>query len=509
MSIDVDELKAKALAREAARDERLEVRLEGQRHQGRPEDFVWDRHQKQFWDLRVDALVAPEALDAYIPKARWRVEVDEGDGDEQPEAKKGAGRPKKRKEKLIPPSKDIMRIENDQTVENSTWWPGRPRFIANSYVDGKGSLEAQDYRLLNLYRPPEFLDGVPEEAAPWVEHVKRLWPDEAEHNYFFDYMAQMIVQPDVKCNAAIVLSGVQGAGKDAALFPLKAIVGQRNVSSIEPDDLFLEGQTAWVQSVMLIVNEMRPSNNDHRASDMYNRMKPLIAAPPDTLQVKEKYEKARSIPNLLRVIITTNDYKEMYIPQADRRMFIMHTRLKSEWHKHADLPDYFKELWTWLRKPESAGHVAAWLRARDLSAFDPGQPPPKTRGWTDVVQGWDESEDAVGEVLDNMGNPPVVFAGELIANAFDKAREVEMATKGPRKLMLRMARSGYEQQRSPTGDRWTFRAENGGKYQSKSVFVRPDALPTWEETLSAIKARGQALAHENGAGHGESTTKAF
>ena len=60
-------------------------------------------------------------------------------------------------------------------------------------------------------------------------------------------------------------------------------------------------------------------------------LKPMIAAPPDTLPLNNKYMALRYVLNVMRVFITTNDWMAMYIPPEDRRMFIMHSQKPQGW----------------------------------------------------------------------------------------------------------------------------------------------------------------------------------
>lgn len=473
--------------REAERERALAEQVSGQRRLARPEDYVYDKAQEAFWDLKDGTVHTEKSVDASIPQTLWRVVVEE-----PPEPEPGAparrGRPPQRRERLVPPSKDILRVENDQFVEGSTWWPGMPQIVEDWFIDGNGFRRSVGRRIYNQYaEPPELPGGVASEAGLWIEHVKRLWPDPKEHEYFFDYCAHMLQSPEEKCNAAIVLSGTQGIGKDAALYPIRAAVGQWNVKSIDPDQLFSAFQP-WIQTLMLVINEVRPTKDEFHASSMYNIMKPLIAAPPETLPMNDKHVKLRYVINVMRVFITTNDWMAMYIPPEDRRMFIMHSNLPQNWHLSRELPNYFVELFSWF---ESGGlaNVAAWLRARDLSKFDPKGQVSKTAGWNAVAGTWEEPEDGVAFALSALGEPDVVFGSELASPNFDYYEDVLGMLKSPRKIGHRMQRSGYVLVKNPDGDRWTFR-ENGKVYRSRLAFVKSSAMLADVALIEAIRARG-------------------
>ena len=480
--------------RTAAREAALAAAVAASRRLARPEDYVFDKAQEAFWDLRDGTSHTEKAVDASIPLELWRVEVDEGGGGEEEapaEGRRQRGRPRRRRERLIPPSRDIMRVENDQFVEGSTWWPGEPQIIRDIFIDSNGWRPALGRRIYNKYLPPPELRGEANAASVWIEHVKHLWPDPREHEFFFDFCAHMVQHPEVKCNAAIVLSGTQGIGKDAALMPVKAAVGNWNTKNIDPDELF-SPYKPWLETLMLTIDEVRPTKDEHHASTAYNILKPIIVAPPETLPLNDKYAKLRHIINRVRVFITTNDWMSMYIPPEDRRMFIMHSSLPQRWHDSAGKPDYFNRLFAWF-EGGGTSHVAAWLAVRDLSAFDPKAQVTRTAGWGAVAASWGEPEDAVAWVLDHIGNPEAVLGQELVNPQFDHHEEVANMLKSPRKISHRMNRAGYVNVPAPGGeDRWTFR--KGGKtIRVRYAFVKNAHAANVDKAMDLVRARGEAL----------------
>lgn len=484
MTTDIDE-------RTAAREAALVEQLTGQRRLATPEDYVFDKSQEAFWDLKDGTLHTEKAVDASIPQELWRVQVD--DAPEPAEGEVRRGRPARRRERLIPPSRDIQRVENDQFVEGSTWWPGMPQMIRDWFIDANGFFKSKGRRVYNQYKPPPEVTGASNLAGPWIAHVKRLWPEAKEHEFFFDYCAHMVQHPEDKCNAGIVLSGAQRIGKDAALRAIKGAVGAWNTKGIDPDELF-SPYKPWLQTLMLVVDEVRPSKDEFHATAMYNILKPLLAAPPDTLPLNDKYAKLRYVINVMRVFITTNDWMAMYIPPGDGRMFIMHSTLQKGWHIEAGLPNYFIDLFGWLDAGGSE-HVASWLAARDLRQFNPKAEVVKTAGWEAVAGTWEEPEDGIGYALDALGKPDVVFGAELVNGQFDYQEEVAAIIKSPRKIGHRMQRSGYMLVKCPYSDRW-LASEEGFTFRSRLAFVKQSAALSGADAVAAIEARAKAIVKE-------------
>lgn len=477
-----------------AREAEAARAFDNTRRLARIEDFVYDTQQEAFWDTEDNTLHSDKSVDAKIPQSEWTVRVEEAP-EVDPAAPPRRGRPRGRRETFIRPSQEIMRVERDLLVEGSTWWPGKPKIIKDWFIDKDGFYPAKGRRSFNQFRPVPEPRGDAALAGPWIEHVKKLWPDEKEHNFLFDYCAHMVQRPHEKCNAAIVLSGTQGIGKDAALVAIKAAVGDWNTKGIDPDALFSPYQP-WLQTLMLTIDEVRTSRDEYHASTMYNLMKPMIAAPPNTLPLNDKYQKLRYVVNVLRVFITTNDWMDMYIPPEDRRMFVMHSSLPQRWHLDENsphyAPDYFVRYFAWLYDEGGLGHVAKWLSERDLSGFDPKRQIERTAGWEAVAGSWGTPEDAVTHAMEKLGKPDVVFGQELLDHAFDGREEIAGMMKSPRKIAHRMKKEGYLLRKCPDGDRWTFR-EGGKMFRSRLAFVREELMRDGAACDHAVQKRGREI----------------
>lgn len=446
------------------------------------DDYVFDKSQEQYWDIQDGTLHGDKAVDGSIARADWPL-LDDG--------LNPAPNARRRGPQLMRPSVWLQQAENDHFVEGSTWWPGMPRIIKDYFIGEEGAYPSPGRRSFNQYREPPVSRGDAHGAKAWVDHVKKLWPDPKEHEFFFNYCAHLVQRPDEKCNAAIVLSGKQGIGKDAALEPVKRAVGSWNCKGIDPDELF-SPYRPWLQTLMLVVDEVRPSKDEFHASSMYNILKPMIVAPPNTLPLNQKYVKLRYVINVMRVFITTNDWMAMYIPVEDRRMFIMHSVLQQKWQEAEGDHGYFQRYWTWL-DAGGAEDVAAWLRGRSLEGFNPKQQVERTAGWDAVAGSWAAPEDSVTAALETLGRPEVLFGQELVDGAFDAKEEMLGMLKSPRKIAHRMQRDGYLLVKSPNGDRWQF-VHEGRKFRSRLAFVKQELMRDNDEVMRLIQERGRALA---------------
>lgn len=408
-----------------SREEELEAQLPTeQQEKSKVEDFRYDVSQDGFWEITNRKFIKePRAVNAMIPTAYWRMGPPDENG----------------KQPLIKPSNTLMSMDNELVVESSIWWPGMPQIIRGFFsADGGDVVPDARRTMFNSYWPPT-RQTTKKKADLWVKHIKKLWPEPKEHNFFFDYCAHMVQRPQEKANAIITLSGEQGIGKDMALDPVKEAIGRRNARDIDPG-AFLSNYNPWVQCVMLIINEMRPWKEDFHASSLYDKLKAMSVTPPNTISLSEKYMKERHVMNVMRIFITTNNMTAIYIPPNDRRFSILHSTLKKGWAP----AEYFTRLGRFYEQGGNEA-VAAWLARRDISKFQPKKQPDPTTGWQSITSSWTNTDDATGTALDKLGNPDALFPKQLLeaAKFSDDEEEIKTLLRFPRKLVHRMLQNGY------------------------------------------------------------------
>jgi len=446
------------------------------RRRRRMEDFRYDERQEKFWDTTTGELLGPKSVDGAIPKCWWPTK----------EGAKGQLKP-------YSPSIAINDVDTGLTVEGSTWWPGQSRFIENVVINERGMLKQPGAVCYNTYCPPDH-SNLKNNHNPdlWIEHIKFLFPDPLEHEHFFDFAAHMLQRPDEKINHGIVIAGAQGIGKDTALMPLRRGVGEHNTAEVEPDAISSQ-YNGYVKSVMLVINEVRPHDEDHKASSFYNQLKPLLAAPPEMLPMEVKYANVIYIRNLCHVFLTTNDPLTMYIPAEDRRLFVMTSPLPDPKKVPIFAEGYFAKMHGYLANG-GADAVVRWLLNRPLEEFDPCSPPPITAGKKAIINSAhqvrrtliDDIYEFFVEKLHHGKPPEVIFTRDLIdfVNASDLFDDRQAAVKllSAKNFHFKMDERGYSGVRNPNSAEWT-----RGKYRSRMAFVAK-SVPFSEQALAASAA---------------------
>ena len=287
---------------------------------------------------------------------------------------------------------------------------GAPALIGITYAAGETVLVSRGGDVYgNRWRDARPV-AVPGDITPWLDHCKRLVPEPAELEHCFDVMAFKLQRPEIKINHAVLHAGLQGCGKDTMWAPfIWSVCGPNSVNRGLLDSDTMSSQFNYaLESEILILNELRePDAKDRRA--LANRLKPVIAAPPEYLSVNRKGLHPYDMANRLFVLAFSNDPVPIVLDSQDRRWFAIRSNAPRM------TPAAGAAMWKWFSAGGLSG-VAAWLYARDVRAFNPGATPPITEFKDTLVeQGMSANESYLVDMIrDRRG----VFATGVIASPF-------------------------------------------------------------------------------------------
>jgi uncharacterized protein DUF5906 len=364
-------------------------------------------------------------------------------------------------------------LDQNRAVEQMTWAPGLPMLIPDRLVSDGGWIIRPGVKCFNLYRPPTLELGDAARAGPWLEHANKVFGNDADH--ITKWLAHRVQHPGEKINHALVFgSKKQGAGKDTLLEPVKHAIGPWNFHEVSPAQV-TRRFNGFLKSVILRINEARDLGDVNRYQ-FYDHMKAYTAAPPDVLRVDEKNLREHSIFNCVGVILTTN-YKTdgIYLPAEDRRHYVAWSERSPEDFAKG----YWDKLWGWYRSG-GIGHVAAYLAALDISAFDPKAPPPKTEAfWAIVDANRAPEESELADVFDALGNPDVVTLAKIINKTKDIIDDKDLYQwltdrRNRRAIPHRLERCGYVPVRNTTREDglWIVNRTRQVVYARASLLVR-------------------------------------
>jgi hypothetical protein len=264
------------------------------------------------------------------------------------------------------------RIEASVSFDENRQENGAPALNGITYAAGEGVIVSRGGRVFgnrwrNL-RPPVVAGDV----TPWLNHCRRLVPDEAEREHIFNVMAYKLQYPEAKINHAVLHGGHQGSGKDSMWAPFFwGIRGdsKENVKLMSAQQLNSQFQYQ-LETEVLVLNELRePDAKERRA--LANALKPIIAAPPELISINRKGLKPYEMLNRIFVMAFSNDQVSITLDSDDRRWFCV-------WSTASKMSDEDSaRLWGWY-KAGGLSASAAWLYARDVSAFNPSAAPMMT-----------------------------------------------------------------------------------------------------------------------------------
>lgn len=351
-------------------------------------------------------------------------------------------------------------------VEQMTWAPGLPQLIRHQLISAGGWIGRKNVTVFNLYRPARPQNGDASKAGPWIEHVRRIYPDEAGH--IIAFLAHRAQRPEEKINHALVLGGPQGIGKDTLLEPVKHAVGPWNFAEVSPQQT-LGRFNGFIKSVVLRISEAKDMGETDRFK-FYDHMKTCTAAPPDVLRVDEKNLREHYVVNVCGVVMTTNHKVDgIYLPADDRRHFVAWSDCTK-----ADFDEaYWDKIWDWYQR-EGFGHVAAFLAEFDLSGFNPKAPPPQTPAFWAIVDANQAPENAeLADVLDDLGHPDAVTLDALLLKATGETEEWLRERKNRRIIPHRLEQCGYARVRNKAADDGLFKIgrRRQAVYANKSLPV--------------------------------------
>lgn len=356
-------------------------------------------------------------------------------------------------------------LDVNRAVDQVVWAPGMPKIIVGQQLEGVKWKEVAGTQVYNLYNAPDVVEGDPTAVKPWLDHIRRIYPEDMEH--IVQWFAHRVQRPGEKINHALVLGGNQGIGKDTMLVPVFEAVGPMNHATVQPPEIF-QGFNDYVKSVILLINEIHDLGDQNRYS-FYQRTKPLAAAPPETHRLRELYRRPVTIFNVCGLIMSTNHKTDgLYLPEDDRRTYVAW----SEATKEQFSDQYWNALYDWYYLENGLENVAAYLRCLDLHSFNAKAPPPKTAAWSEIVYANRAPEDAdMYDALETLNRPDAVTVDQLRSAGSDDFREWLSQPRFRRQIPHRLDTAGYERivnEGMKKGGDWKI----GGRYQA--VYVKKD-----------------------------------
>lgn len=305
-----------------------EIDLDNESLAGLTKRYAFVLSQDKFYDFVTRSLVKHEALNRlYMHK----------------HARPGAGSALLRRPDLI-------------RVDDLAYIPGAPPVT-----------KWKNSRVINLWHMDNNITPVEGDATPWLDHLYWMM-EKPDADHFLMWCGFLLQNQGKKINHAILIGGPPRIGKDTLLDPLKRYLGTYNVSEPSAEEL-KETFTDYLHHKKLVI--FQECQNFDKLN-VENKLKPMLASPPDSLRVRLFGQGFYETPNLVQCIFMSNHRNALKISKGDGRYYTIWCDVEKQ------EPEYYQKLYDWLENENGLGIVVNHLLNLDVSGFKFKSPPPVT-----------------------------------------------------------------------------------------------------------------------------------
>ncbi len=248
------------------------------------------------------------------------------------------------------------------------------------YVPGQAPLfEDNGVRYINMWTGI-MNRGREGDCSLWLEHFKVLGLENADIEHLLQWMAFTLRHPERKINHGVILSGLEGVGKDGVFTPLDRALAE-NATIMDAVSLFSDFNAELLGRKFVRINETA-LGGERGSRNIEEKLKPMLATPPERIWVNEKGIAKFEVRNIFNVAITTNSNHPLHISPGSRRYFALRSDLDMQGPDGNITPQwraYWQRFWAWMRDEAGWEHCVWHLMNRvSLANFDPGLAPPST-----------------------------------------------------------------------------------------------------------------------------------
>jgi hypothetical protein len=245
----------------------------------------------------------------------------------------------------------------DKKVPGVTYWPEREIWVEEFGV-----------RKLNYWRPSG-VTPAPGAVDPFLDHIRYMFPNEAEAKILLQYLAHQVQHPGEKVHWAALLQGDQGNGKSYFATVMRTVLGPHNVRMVSNEELH-ETYTGWKRNTQLVVVEEMMAKG---RLELMNKLKADITE--SWCTIREMYRPPYEQPNRFNFLMFTNHSDALILDKTDRRYCVLKSNAKP--HPSGNT-GYYAPLFEWTRRNGPA--LLDYLKKVDLSDFAAKAHAPMTEG---------------------------------------------------------------------------------------------------------------------------------
>lgn len=282
------------------------------------------------------------------------------------------------------------------------------------YLPGADRLVEWDgQKYVNTFNPDDVVpvpDKLTSKARRAVEAVQRhfevSYPIEREREILLSWIAYSIKRMDKKIRWAVVVQGVDGAGKGFIGEMLMAILSKNNVETVNAQSLE-EKFTGFFESRKVVVLEEARIHGTSRYAVM-DKLKPFITN--DVVPIRRMHRDSYNVPSVTSTMILTNHSDALPVYDADRRYFVISTHFQTKEmieRFRARNPDHYDDIFNAIA--QHPGAIREWLEDYPLHPeFNPDGHAPMTDAKSRMMDlARSDDEDELEELIAESKNPEV------------------------------------------------------------------------------------------------------
>lgn len=249
-----------------------------------------------------------------------------------------------------------------------TWWMAqRRRRSYKSVVFAPGGTPPGCY---NLWRGWP-IEAVPGDCGLYWDHIRDVVcaGDLTKFEWLRKYMAHAIQRPDELPEIAIVLTGLEGAGKGAFVQPFGKLFGPNFVVVHRTDDVTGSFNAHLATALLLYADEATWGGDKQRQGVL------KASITERRILVNQKFQPVYEVSNYRRTIFASNESWPVAIGESDRRFVYFDVS-----DERVGDRSYFNSIFEQL-KDGGLNALMHDLRSEDLSGWDPRQRPATASTW--------------------------------------------------------------------------------------------------------------------------------
>lgn len=334
-------------------------------------------------------------------------------------------------------------------------------------------------RVVNTF-VPRFGKRVAGDVSPFLEHVRRLIPNDDDRDKYLSYLAACVQMYGRKFQFCTVLVGVEGNGKSFIRGALEYALGYDYCHEVNPNDIS-NTFNGWISGHLLFIIEELKTGGRYSVA---NVLKPIITN--NRVALQQKGVDQITGENYGNFIIFSNDKDAVFKMRDDRRYCVFYAaqQTKNDMRRDGLTSDYFKKLFAWRDEGGGMAAIADYLWTRPINIAVFGRAPETSSTAEAIAMSMGPLEQWLLEAVES-GEPG--FRGDLIDRGAAMAYLKQMTGKAvtPRNLTEIITNLGYVLPVALQDGNRRIRLDDGREH---TVYARIDSEAATVPSRAELKA---------------------